>query len=184
MARELKGLGDALVDGRRGIYSSRDPQRDPRIPERLVRLFHRPPATAPQPCGGGRKLEPLCADPPVYLVRNFLSARELEHLDALITSRRAAFKQSVTDDAGGKKISSAERTSFSLHLPKAADTTRRCRRRRPRRRRRTAPPSSAASPPVKPSPSPSSSRSSATSLRRAAARTRRRRRPMSRRRRR
>ena len=123
MARELKGLGDALVDGRRGIYSSRDPQRDPRIPERLVRLFHRPPATAPQPCGGGRKLEPLCADPPVYLVRNFLSARELEHLDALITSRRAAFKQSVTDDAGGKKISSAERTSFSLHLPKAADTT-------------------------------------------------------------
>ena len=33
-----------------------------------------------------------------------LSAHELEHFDALMTSRRAAIKQGVTDDAGGKEV--------------------------------------------------------------------------------
>ena len=69
----------------------------------------------------------MCSDPNVYLVHHFLSAGELEHLDGLITDRRGAFKQSVTDDAtagaSAHVVESQERTSASLHLPKGGDTS-------------------------------------------------------------
>ena len=92
----------------------------------MRRLFHSGPAEA-QSAGGGRHLEPVCSDPNVYLVHHFLSAGELEHLDGLITDRRGAFKQSVTDDAtagaSAHVVESQERTSASLHLPKGGDTS-------------------------------------------------------------
>lgn len=126
--RELRALSeDYLPDGRRGLHRCQDPERDPALSLRLVNLFHSAPAEV-QSCGGGRRLQPLHSSPNVYLVERFLSARELEHLDALITSRRAAFRQSQTDNAaaptaGTQTVRSSERTSFSLALPKGADAT-------------------------------------------------------------
>ena len=126
-ARELRALStDYLPDGRRGLDRSHDPERDPALTTRLLDLFHRVPASL-HSCGG-RRLVPLHSSPNVYLVQRFLSARELEHLDAVVTRRRAAFRQSQTDDAaapagGTKTLRSSERTSLSLALPKGADST-------------------------------------------------------------
>jgi hypothetical protein len=118
-ARELQKLHS---DGAAGLQR----RRTAPLSERLRRLFHSGPAQA-QSAGGGRHLEPVCSDPNVYLVHHFLSASELEHLDGLITDRRGAFKQSVTDDAAGGTsshvVESQERTSASLHLPKGGDTS-------------------------------------------------------------
>ena len=118
--RELQKLHSD--DGAAGLQR----RRPAPLSERLRRLFHSGPAQA-QSAGGGRHLEPVCSDPNVYLVHHFLSASELEHLDGLITDRRGAFKQSVTDDAKGGTsshvVESQERTSASLHLPKGGDTS-------------------------------------------------------------
>lgn len=54
-------------------------------------------------------------------MERFISPCELEHLDRLITARRAAFKQSPTDDTAGKDLLSWERTSLTLMLPKSVN---------------------------------------------------------------
>lgn len=97
-------------------------QRDPAFSSRCNRLFFSGDPTEPLPCGGGRRLEPLHAAPNMYFVRHFLTAAELDHLDRLITQRRAGFKPSHTDGADGMRNLDGERTSFSLALPKASDT--------------------------------------------------------------
>ena len=118
-ARELQKL-------RSDVEAGIQRRRAAPLSERMRRLFHSGPAEA-QSAGGGRHLEPVCSDPNVYLVHHFLSAGELEHLDGLITDRRGAFKQSVTDDAtagaSAHVVESQERTSASLHLPKGGDTS-------------------------------------------------------------
>jgi len=118
-ARELQKLHS---DVEAGIQR----RRAAPLSERMRRLFHSGPAEA-QSAGGGRHLEPVCSDPNIYLVHHFLSAGELEHLDGMITDRRGAFKQSVTDDAtagaSAHVVESQERTSASLHLPKGGDTS-------------------------------------------------------------
>ena len=96
LSRELRNLSSALPDGERGL----DGRREAPPSERLRRLFHSGPAKA-QSIGGGRHLQPVHSEPNVYLVHHFLSETELEHMDSLITDRRASFKQSKTDDAGG-----------------------------------------------------------------------------------
>ena len=120
--RQTRELQKLHSDGAAGLERRRTAPPS----ERLRRLFHSGPAQA-QSAGGGRHLEPVCSDPNVYLVHHFLSASELEHLDGLITDRRGAFKQSVTDDAAGGTsshvVESQERTSASLHLPKGGDTS-------------------------------------------------------------
>ena len=123
MTREVRLL--AMVhnpDGRRGMLASKDPTRDLALSARMIELFHSGSAQEHR-CSGGRKLEPLCSEPNVYLVRHFLSARELDHLDELLTSRRRSFRLSHTDDESGGTVLSTERTSVSLALPKAADAT-------------------------------------------------------------
>ena len=147
LSRELRNLSSALPDGERGL----DGRREAPPSERLRRLFHSGPAKA-QSIGGGRHLQPVHSEPNVYLVHHFLSETELEHMDSLITDRRASFKQSKTDDAGGgtstHEVETQERTSArsaaalrsntdgpdrqlltgpacrrSLHLPKGGDTS-------------------------------------------------------------
>eukprot|EP00962_Isochrysis_galbana_P038837 scaffold13851_cov124-Isochrysis_galbana.AAC.1 len=108
-----------LTDGRRGLDRGRDPSRDPLLSERIVQLFHSGPVAAR--VHGGRRLVPLHSSPNIFLVERFLSPCELEHLDSLITARRAAFKQSFTDDAAGKDTLSWERTSLTLMLPKSVN---------------------------------------------------------------
>ena len=96
--------------------------RDLALSARMIELFHNGEAREHR-VSGGRKLEPLCSDPNVYLVRHFLRPKELDHLDDVLTSRRKAFRLSHTDDESGKSVFSSERTSISLALPKAADAT-------------------------------------------------------------
>ena len=96
-----KLLEEHNENGKRGLHSARDPSRDPAIPARMVELFHSGEAREHK-CSRGRKLEPIHSEPNVYLVRHFLSARELDRLDEILTSRRRAFKQSTqdSDDSG------------------------------------------------------------------------------------
>ena len=120
--RELAALAvDYNTDGRRGTFSERDPKHDPSISSRMRELFHSGHSSW-RACGGGRLLEPLRSAPNVYLVRHFLSPRELDHLDDLLTDRRKVFKQSHTDHGAEDGLRSSERTSSSLALPKAADS--------------------------------------------------------------
>ena len=115
--REVSRLNAFLPDGQR-TYSKRDELQS----ERIRSLFHSGPAEE-RACGGGRGLVPLHSSPNIYKVERFVSPREIEHLDRLITSRRAAFKRSHTDDVEGNDALTAERTSLSLILPKGADAT-------------------------------------------------------------
>jgi len=119
-SREARNLATHLGDGALGLHRRRPPPPS----ERLRKLFHAGPATA-QSCGGGRYLQPVSSEPNVYLVHHFFSESELEHMDTLITERRAAFKMSKTDDgAAGSNthvVETHERTSASLFLPKAGD---------------------------------------------------------------
>jgi hypothetical protein len=117
--REVQALSSSfLTDGKRGMdkESSRNTAKAA-LTARLRKLFLDQPAATPS----GR-LRLVNHDPPIYTVPHFLSARELDHLDDLITARRAAFKHSHTDASDGKYVGE-ERTSISLPLPKSADAT-------------------------------------------------------------
>ena len=121
--RELaRLLGEHNQDGTRGLHSARDPSRDPALPARMVELFHSGEAREHK-CSRGRRLEPIHSAPNVYLVRHFLSARELDRLDEILTSRRRAFKQSTQDSDEAGALLGSERTSSSLALPKGGDAT-------------------------------------------------------------
>ncbi|KAL1508006.1 hypothetical protein AB1Y20_007604 [Prymnesium parvum] len=119
---ELARLVEYNPDGKRGLLNRRDPSRDPRIPARMSDLFHSG-AAREHTCARGRRLEPIHSDPNVYTIRHFLSPRELDRLDEILTSRRRAFKQSHTDSDDTALILGAERTSSSLALPKGSDAT-------------------------------------------------------------
>ena len=124
--RELSKLVSTyLTDGVRGLDRTRNPDDDPTLPRRIHSLFHATGA-AEQPAaslgvGGGRRLVQVHNTPPVYAIPNFLSPRELDHIDDLLTRRRAAFKLSHTDGSKGETLISEERTSISLPLPKSGD---------------------------------------------------------------
>ena len=111
-----------LNDGVRGLDRTQKASRDPTLPARIISLFHNDAAAAvAEPPFGVRRLVPVHSRPAVYVVPNFLSPRELDHFDELITSRRAAFKTSHTDGTKGAVVSE-ERTSISLPLPKSGDS--------------------------------------------------------------
>ena len=93
---------------------------DPTLPRRLHSLFFAPTTGGSGGGGSGRKLVAVHADPPIYTIPHFLSPRELDHMDELITRSRAAFKHSHTDGSDGA-IVSEERTSVSLPLHKGGD---------------------------------------------------------------
>ena len=116
LSRELRNLSSALPDGERGL----DGRREAPPSERLRRLFHSGPAKA-QSIGGGRHLQPVHSEPNVYLVHHFLSETELEHMDSLITDRRASFKQSKTDDAGGGTPVSMDKSERQSNDPKFSE---------------------------------------------------------------
>ena len=117
--RELARLHDNSFLG--SSAQSKKASVDPTLPQRLRTLFHGEGGALEEAgCGGGRRLVPVYCDPPIYVVPNFLTARELDHFDDLLTRRRAAFKQSHTD-GDGERLISKERTSISLALPKSGD---------------------------------------------------------------
>ena len=117
--RELARLHDDSFLGSNA--QSKKASVDPTLPQRLRTLFHGEGGALEEAgCGGGRRLVPVYYDPPIYVVPNFLTARELDHFDDLLTRRRAAFKQSHTD-GDGERLISKERTSISLALPKSGD---------------------------------------------------------------
>lgn len=118
--RELAKLHHDGLTSSTSIAASRKPDRDPTLPSRVSTLFHGKSAVSEMGCGGGRRLVPVHSEPPLYVVPNFLSPKELDHFDELLTRRRAAFKISHTD-GDGEALVSQERTSISLALPKSGD---------------------------------------------------------------
>lgn len=121
--RELSKLSTShLSDGARGL--SKSSARDRAISERMRSLFFSDAASSrDEPYSEQkRRLQRIHAEPPVYLVPHFLSPRELDHLDELLTTERRQFKRSHTDGQDDKYVGD-ERTSISLALPKAADAT-------------------------------------------------------------
>jgi hypothetical protein len=96
--------------------SSRKPPDGPAVPYRIKQLFHavdgEPTLTA--------KLERLHGSPGVYLVRNFLSASEIEYFDRVITRYGPQFESSFTQD-DQERVISEERTSQHIHLSKGQD---------------------------------------------------------------
>ena len=123
-SRELAKLSSHyLTDGKRGIDrpSLHNVTRSA-ITARMRTLFLDGPPPKATPAAEVRRLIPIHRSPNIYLVPHFLSPRDLDHMDELLTSRRAAFKHSHTD-ADESKYQGEERTSISLALPKAADAT-------------------------------------------------------------
>ena len=94
--------------------------RDLATSSRLAQLFHNGPAQATS-AGNGLSLRPIHSNPNIYLVDNFLSPADLDHIDHLLTSRRATFKPSHIDDDKGNKNYSQQRTSETLVLGKGTD---------------------------------------------------------------
>jgi hypothetical protein len=121
--REFAGLTSTfLTDGKRGMEkpTARNVTKSA-FTERIRSLFFSgAPADAVR-SAASRKLHPVHNDPNIYVVPHFLTPRELDHFDELITARRAAFKHSHTDSSSGEQLVVEERTSISLPLPKALD---------------------------------------------------------------
>ena len=116
--REASALSNPyLPDGARGMDkpSARNTAKAA-LTERVRSLF----LSGPAPEHNSRKLQAVHSSPNLYVVPHFLTARELDHLDDLLTARRAAFKRSHTDSSDGSYVGE-ERTSVSLPLPKSAD---------------------------------------------------------------
>ena len=124
MSKELRNLTSSyLSDGKRGIERpSLHKIAANAITPRMKTLFLRGAAADVLSATEARRLVPIHSSPNIYLVPHFLSARDLDHLDDLITSRRAAFKHSHTDSKDSQ-YRGLERTSISMALPKAADAT-------------------------------------------------------------
>lgn len=121
--REVSGLVSSyLTDGKRGM--EKPSQRNvsaTAFTERMKTLFLNGDAPEQDISAAGRKMHAVHRSPNVYVVPHFLTARELDHFDDLITARRAAFRHSHTDGAEGEGVIVEERTSISLPLPKASD---------------------------------------------------------------
>ena len=127
MSKELRNLTSSyLSDGKRGIERpSLHKIAANAITPRMKTLFLRGAAADVLSATEARPLVPIHSSPNIYLVPHFLSARDLDHLDDLITSRRAAFKHSHTDSKDSQ-YHGLERTSISMALPKAADRDASC----------------------------------------------------------
>ena len=124
--RELANLQrEHMTNGSRGLHKpSAAAAARLALMRRIRSLFHEEPRAAQEDADWvARRPLLVHSEPNVYVVPHFLSARELDHIDDLITSRRHAFKHSHTDSSGGDSMYSQERTSDSLFLPKAADAT-------------------------------------------------------------
>jgi hypothetical protein len=87
---------------------------------RVQSLFHHVEGDEPK---FDRRLEKIHTNPAIFLVRNFLSAVDLEYIDRNITQHASKFKASYTEDESGKKCISEERTSTYIFLDKGKDTT-------------------------------------------------------------
>ena len=123
-AREFAGLTSTyLTDGKRGM--EKPTARNVTVSaftERIRSLFFSSSSSdAAVRSAASRKLHAVHNEPNVYVVPHFLTPRELDHFDELITARRAAFKHSHTDASNGEQLLVEERTSISLPLPKASD---------------------------------------------------------------
>lgn len=115
--RELARLSsNHLTDGQRGLQKPSTRDRSAAISSRLRSLFFSGDTSA-----ASTKMHPVHSEPNVYVLPHFLTPRELDHMDSLITARRGAFKDSHTDAIDGKQVHVEERTSISLFLPKSAD---------------------------------------------------------------
>ena len=116
-ARELKGLSTSGVPHhKRRTGSLVKPSHS--MPQRMQTLFH---GSGPPPAKSlGSRIKLLHETPPIYAVHNFLSARELDQLNALISCSRSRFQRSKTD-FDGVYLSNSERTSTSLVLNKSSD---------------------------------------------------------------
>ena len=64
----------------------------------------------------------ICKDPPLYYIKDFLSANDLLHFDALCTEYGSSFGNSFVEDENNKEILSEYRTSTFIHLSKSQDT--------------------------------------------------------------
>lgn len=95
--------------------SSRTPKFPP-LSHRLQNLFH-----SENPALGSTKMVQLRKDPHIYLIRDFLKASELKHLDTLLTQHNDKFSKSFTENESNEEILSSERTSTFLYLNKAQD---------------------------------------------------------------
>jgi len=83
--RELAALTSSnLTDGRRGLDRPAARDRCAVLSQRMKTLFFEGCAASSASCGA-RKLHAVHNDPPVYVVPHFLTARELDHFDDLIT---------------------------------------------------------------------------------------------------
>ena len=76
--------------------------------------------------GGGRtktakNFIQIHTDPAIYMIRNFLSASELDYFDVMCTHYGPKFKASFTDTDNDVEVISEERTSKFIHLSKSQD---------------------------------------------------------------
>ena len=117
--RELVGLVDGVCEC---VDKPSENKRAAKISQRMKNLFF---SSAPSSSNsGGRRLTAVHNQPPIYLVPHFLTARELDHIDELLTCERRRFRQSHTDASEGEGSYVGEyRTSISLPLPKGVDAT-------------------------------------------------------------
>ncbi len=67
----------------------------------------------------GRALRRVHTDPNIFLIDDFLTEAEIQHLDGLVTPAR--FAKSYTDADDGKKVVDDYRTSTFVHLGKSCD---------------------------------------------------------------
>jgi prolyl 4-hydroxylase len=90
----------------------------PRIPIRIQSLFMNEKSEPVLAKG----MEMLCDSPRLYVVRNFVSNKEIEHFDMICTQYDKKFSSSFTEDENNQEVLSEFRTSNFIHLTKGQDS--------------------------------------------------------------
>ena len=94
----------------------------PPLPQRLKSLFHQPSSIVKDKVAVNKfKLEVLHNNPTIYLIRDFLTKKDLEYFDNICTKYSDQFDTSFTEGHSKKTIISNQRTSRFIYLNKGQD---------------------------------------------------------------
>ena len=90
-----------------------------RLPPRILSLFHQTINESTL----SKKLTLLHSNPNIYLIKNFITEKEIEHLNKICTINRHVFNYSFVENDANERVINEDRTSTYLGLKKGQDNT-------------------------------------------------------------